>query len=143
MRKPRPELAAGPHPELAIDASEVPLDRLRAHEQAVRYLLVGSPGHGQLGDLALGGSEIARRGGATADPRQLVNGLGRPQRRAELLEDGRCLFQRVARGPLVAGPALHAPEGEQRAGQLEWLTHPVVKPDGALELGDAVIELAR
>src|SRR5438552_14080833 len=133
MRKPHRQLAARAHPELAIDASEVSLDRLRTHEQAVRDLLVGSPGHGQLGDLALGGSEIAWRRGATAYPLQLVSGFGRPQLRAELLEDGRRLCQRVARGPLVARPALPASQCAQRAGQLEWLTPPAVTAHGALE----------
>jgi hypothetical protein len=64
------ELAARADAELAVDAGEVVLDRLRGDEQLLGDLAVGAAGRGVLGDPPLRGdvssSKLSRRGAAPA-----------------------------------------------------------------------------
>jgi hypothetical protein len=57
--------------------------------------------------------------GATGDPAKLCSCPGRPQRRAEPVEDSERLIQRLARGASLLRTPLRGPEQEQRPAELE------------------------
>src|SRR5712691_6456669 len=114
------ELGARVQAELSVDAPEVGLDGLLAQEERARDLLVREAAGDELGDPCLRLAQLARRGAAAADAAELGAGLGRPERCAELLEDGeRALERRACPAPLLA-PPLDLSLEEQCARELEW-----------------------
>src|SRR5690242_34338 len=61
LREPRPQLGARADAELAVDAGDVRLDGLRAHEQLSGDLAVRQAGGGELGDAALALGQVVGR----------------------------------------------------------------------------------
>ena len=96
-----------------------------AHEQLGGDLLVGPPGGRELRHARLGLCELVPFGSPAADPRQLRPRLLRPQPRAELPEDRKCLLQRVACRLLLLSLAADHAQAEQRAAPLEHIRGPV------------------
>src|SRR4051812_24013499 len=128
------ELAARRDAELAIDLRDVPLHRLRAHEEPVRGLLVGEAGGEQLGDAVLGRRQLGHRG-APSDAGQLAARPLAPEPGPERVEDRERGLERFARRALLAIPAPSAPQHEQRARALERLAQPVAECERPLQLG--------
>jgi hypothetical protein len=131
---PAAELGARTNPELVEDPGLVRLDGLHGDEQRLGDLAVLLSFPHQLGDPLLGGGELAGRGRhGTADAGEVVSRPPRPQRRAEVLEDAKRLFQGGAGGSLLLGPPLHFALDQQGPGQLEGLGHPPVLHQGLLQ----------
>src|SRR5262249_43561947 len=98
----RSEFCSRADPELAVGAGQVGLNRLQADEQGSRDLSVGHPAGCQLGDLALGRSQVLRSPAET-DPVQLQACLGAPGRRPKLLEDSQSVGEGIPRRPSLLG----------------------------------------
>src|SRR4051794_11606808 len=104
------EFATGRDPQLAVDLSEVELDRLGGQKQAGRGLLIGIARSDQAGNLELSGSQLVRKprvawADLLAGRRQLVAGPGTPRVRIEALEDLEGCPKRGARRLAFARPA--------------------------------------
>src|SRR5215218_10206598 len=103
----RAELRPRGDAELAVDACQVRLDGLGAHEGGARDLAVRHSRRGELGDSTLGRGQLGGRA-AEADAAELGPGLLGPRWRAEPLEDRECLAERVGGGAPLLDPAVQA-----------------------------------
>ena len=104
--------------ELAVDARQVRLDGLGAHERLRRDLLVRQAGGGELRDAQLRARQLLR-GAAQPDALELGTRLLGPGRRPEPLEDLERLLEVVGRGATLPRPAVQAPPREQRQAEIE------------------------
>src|SRR5207344_3223522 len=110
------------------------------HVQLGGNLLVGAALGGELGDSPLRLRQFVGGRPATADPPQLRAGFVGPQPRAQLLEDGERLLERLPSCALLLRlPADHA-ETEQRAAALERVRRCIVP--GALERRERSFQVA-
>src|SRR5262249_18626801 len=114
--------------------------RLRAHEQRLRNLAIRPAGGGQLGHLLLGRREIG--GGTSSDrnPAELRLRTGRPERRAQVVEDRAGALERLLRSPPLAAPAAHLPAGAPRPPQGARDRWPVVLQQRLVESGGRRVE---
>ena len=135
------ELGAGAHAELAIDPCQRRLDGVLREEQGRRDLAVRAAFGDERGDPSLGLRQLARRGRAAADPRQLGARLLGPERRAEPLEGGERLAERRARGPALLRAPLRSAEGEQRARAVKRVGRARVLGERALEAREGAVEI--
>src|SRR5581483_3397700 len=130
---PAGELRARPGAELAVDRSQVRLDRLDAEEEGGGDLVVRQAAGDELGDPLLARREPSRGRRAAADPPQLVPGPLRPQARAQLLELPKRLLERVPCRTPPPRPPLRRPEGDERPRELERVARPPVLPQRLAE----------
>src|SRR3954451_8915177 len=96
-QQPTRELRPGSHAQFQERVVQVRFDRADREELHRRDLLVREPVRGERGDAALGLGELVGCGTSTADTRQFVTGLVRPQLRSERLEARYGLLERLAR----------------------------------------------
>ena len=104
MVQVRTELSAGADGELAVDASQVGLDRLGADEQRRGDVLVAHSGGRQFGDALFGRDQDRSR--ARCCPRERGAGTRGPQGRSHLLERRQRSAQRRFGGLAAALPTL-------------------------------------
>ena len=113
-----------------------------SEEEGRRDLAVGAALGYQARDPALGLRQLAARGRAPADARQLGARLLGPERRAEPLEACECVVERRAGGAALLGASLRPAEGEQRPRVVERIRAARVLAERALEAGEGALEIA-
>src|SRR5207253_6705096 len=106
-------------------------------------LAVRLPLGDKLGDLLLGRSELVTRGGATADPAELLPGALGPERRAHGLEAFERFRKRRVRSAALLHATEHAAERKHGARALERQWERVLGGDGRLERHACGLESSR
>jgi len=121
LRRGRRELRPGVNAELAIDAREVRLHGLHAHEELSGDLLVRGAAGCEVGNPPFGGAQLST--GRAMDARSLELSLGAfaPDSCAELLEDRSRLLEGFRRLRFALRAALDRAGGKQRPCVLERL----------------------
>src|SRR5581483_3777218 len=117
--EPRAELRPRADAQLAVDAGEIRLHRLRAHECGLRDLPVRHSARGELRDPLLARGQLVGRTAAETDAVELAFRLRSPRSRAEALEPGKRLTERVGSEPPVLRAPAEAAEHELVACGLE------------------------
>ena len=127
--------------ELAVDATEIGLDRLRADEHPGGDALVRQAIGRELRDLSFGRSQGCRRL-SRRDPLQFgASPLG-PELGADVLEDAERRRERLLRESLPLRTSVDLPENEQCACALEWHRATFVFRECALEHGRRALRVA-
>ena len=99
------------------------LNRVHAHEQSGRDLLVGVSRDGKLGDPLLGGGERPVLP-VRAESFELDLSPLQPKWRAEFFEEGVRVFERLACCLTLSSPSQYVAVHEPRSGELEWHWQP-------------------
>src|SRR5712691_5596826 len=111
---------------LRVDAGQVRLDRLHAHEQVARDLFVGLALSDETRDTSLGRAELIGSRGATVNPMQLIVRASGPSCGAEIREYSGCSFECFPCEALLASSSSDVAGDQKRAAQLEWIGQPFV-----------------
>src|SRR6266545_2705562 len=124
--------------QLLVDLRQIPLHRLRTHEELACDFDVRIAGGDQFRDALLGRGQGAGTGRSAADLAELGARLLRPQAGTEALENLKRALQRRSGCQFLAGTPLYAAEREQRPGMLERprRLQPLVAFDRPFEVTD-------
>ena len=141
FRQPEGQLGARSGRRASVDAREA-LDGVLGEEERGGDLAVRAALGDERRDPALGLGQLAARGRAAADARQLGARLLGPERRAEALERGERLLEGGAGGAAPLRAPLRPAEREQRARVLERIRAAGMLGERALEAREGAVEIA-